>query len=101
MPAISSRTEAVDRLHAATALYTADPVVSELLDAVSWPGRGGRLLDPGAGDGSFLVAALQRLSPRHGDFDAVRRVAGVEIHPGAALAARERVAGLLGALGWP
>ncbi len=91
---------AVDALHAATALYTAMPVVEALLDRMGWPDADGRLLDPSAGDGSFLVAALSRIDTAPGDMAALDRVQGHEMHPEAAAEARTRVAALLVSRGW-
>src|SRR4051794_27564239 len=61
---------AIEALHAATALYTAEPVVDVLLD----------------------------LAP--GDFQEVARVQGWELHPGAMRSARERVQFHLIGNGW-
>jgi len=52
---------AIEALHAATALYTAEPVVEVLIDRIGWPDADGRLVDPSAGDGMFMVRALSRL----------------------------------------
>jgi 23S rRNA G2445 N2-methylase RlmL len=91
------RADAIDLLHAATALYTVRPIVEGLLDRVGWPRAGQSLLDPSAGDGAFLVAALDRLAPAPGDLATALRVKGVELHPGAVMEARsalaERLAG--------
>lgn len=72
----------IDQLHAATAIYTAAHVINDLLDRLDWPGRPGTLLDPSAGDGAFLIAALKRLdlsNPLN-----LNRIRGWEIHPAAA-----------------
>jgi hypothetical protein len=53
---------AIEALHAATALYTAEPVVDVLLDRIGRPDRDGRLVDPSAGDGMFMVRALSGAS---------------------------------------
>jgi hypothetical protein len=52
---------AIEAFHAAAALYTAEPVVDVLLDRIGWPDAEGRLVDPSAGDGMFMVRALSRL----------------------------------------
>ena len=94
------RTSAIDALHAATALYTSVPVVEALLDRMGWPDADGRLLDPSSGDGSFLVSALRRIATPAGDFDALARVQGWEMHPQAVEQARERIVDLLISRGW-
>jgi hypothetical protein len=96
----SDRTSAIDALHAATALYTSIPVVEALLDRMGWPDADGRLLDPSAGDGSFLVSALRRIPTPAGDLEALARVQGWEMHPQAVEQARERIADLLVSRGW-
>lgn len=45
----------------ATGVYTTIPEIEALLDRLDWPMQGDRLLDPGAGNGGFLVAALARV----------------------------------------
>jgi tRNA1(Val) A37 N6-methylase TrmN6 len=90
-----------DALHSATALYTREAVVDTILDLARWPECGGRLLDPGAGEGAFVLAALRRLRPVRNEVTAVAsRVQAWEIHPHAANAARERITGTLLAMGW-
>lgn len=81
--------QAVEDLHAATAIYTATHIIDKLLDRLDWPRRPGRLLDPSAGDGAFLLQALKRLditTPANLD-----RIQGWEIHPGAADEARTKI----------
>jgi SAM-dependent methyltransferase len=90
----------VDAIHDGTAVYTARGEISQLLDAVGWPGCGGRLLDPGCGDGNMLVAALLALAPAPGDRATARRVHGIEFHAPSANGARDRLAGVLESLGW-
>lgn len=58
------------------------------------------MLDPGAGDGSFLVAALRLLSPDIDDVSDVCRVRGLEIHEDAVREARDNVADALLSMGW-
>lgn len=96
----TERTSAIEALHAATALYTSLPVVEALLDRMGWPDADGRLLDPSAGDGSFLICALMRIRTPVGDFEALERVQGWEMHPVAVEHSRERIADLLIGRGW-
>jgi hypothetical protein len=84
----------IDQLHAATAVYTSTHVVDQLLDHLPWPAEPGNLLDPAAGDGSFILRALARLSPAT-DPSSINRVQGWEIHPGAAAEARSRIVSFL------
>ena len=96
---ISTLTEAA--IHRATGIYTAVPEIETLLDQLDWPTPGGRLLDPGAGNGGFLVAALRRLDLGHDDVDdAARRVRGYEFYPGAVADARHAVFDHLIDRGW-
>lgn len=98
--AFDERAAAVDALHAMTALYTVSPVVDELLDQISWPDLDGRLLDPSAGDGMFLVRAINRLEIRKDRIEDLDRVRGWEIHPHAVAAGRTRIAEHLSDRGW-
>lgn len=86
---------AIERLHTATAIYTREPVVLDLLDAIGWPGGNRRLLDTSCGDGSFLDAALRALLRRPITEQCLDHLpdylAGWEIHYGAALEARARI----------
>lgn len=87
-------------IHSATGVYTAAPEIETLLDQLDWP-QGHRLLDPGAGNGGFLVAALRRLELAHDDVeDAARRVRGYEFYPGAVAEARHAVVDHLTERGW-
>jgi SAM-dependent methyltransferase len=90
----SAREAAIDVLHAATAIYTREPIVDQLLDSIDWPSAGRTLVDSSCGDGAFLGRALQRLltqRPTISD-DQVRAVlGGWEIHPFAAGEARQRL----------
>lgn len=98
---VDQRALDIEAIHQATAIYTVPPEVEALLDALEWPQCGGALLDPGAGTGGFVVAALARLDlVADGVTAAVARVKGYEFHPGAAGAARERVRHHLQARGW-
>lgn len=99
----SARAEAVDALHAATAIYTAEPVVDELLARVDWPRAGRRLVDPSCGDGIFLGRALHKLlqaAPAISADNLVSVLEGWEVHPWAANQARERLTGQLVGHGW-
>lgn len=92
---------AIQSLHDSTACYTKGAVVDEVLRQAGWPGEGLRLLDPGAGDGGFMVHALAMLDADIDDVDGVAsRIEGWEIHPVAARMARERIAAHLQGRGW-
>lgn len=91
----------IDAIHRGTAIYTAIPEIDALLDGMGWPAGGRRLLDPGAGNGGMLVAALARLELAIDDIEhATHRVHGYEFHEGAAMAARRSVKGHLLLRGW-
>jgi hypothetical protein len=93
--------EAVDAIHLGTAIYTAAPEIETLLDHLGWPTQGSRLLDPGAGNGGFVVAALARLDLARDDLrTAVTRVHGYEFHPAACDSARRAVEAHLRNRGW-
>ena len=88
-------------IHRATGIYTAVPEIEALLDRLGWPQQGQRLLDPGAGNGGFLVAALARLDLARDDItEAARRVKGYEFYPGAVAEARRAVREHLESRGW-
>ena len=57
--------EAADALHDSCGVYTRPALVQRLLDRIGWTPAadlaGARLLEPGAGDGAFLVEAVARL----------------------------------------
>jgi hypothetical protein len=97
---IDPHAAAIDALHAATAIYTRSKVVEGLLDRLSWPQPGKTLLDPAAGDGSFLLQALKRLDLPPDNTETALLIQGWEIHPGAATEARRRVAAHLLSNGW-
>lgn len=83
----SARDQAIDALHAATAIYTAERVVDDLLDKLDCPRAGRRLVDPSCGDGMFLARALRRLlavEPAISGARLLDLVEGLEIHPYAA-----------------
>ncbi|WP_321820874.1 MULTISPECIES: Eco57I restriction-modification methylase domain-containing protein [unclassified Burkholderia] len=89
----AARRAAIDALHAATAIYTASPVVDQLLDRLDWPQEGLRLVDPSCGDGMFIARALDRLlTSRPAGFLPGNLIEGWEIHPNACIEARSRVA---------
>lgn len=91
----------IDEIHRGTAIYTAAPEIECLLDQLDWPNQGKRLLDPGAGNGGFLVAALARLPLSLNDVEtAAHRVRGYEFHAGAAETARQAVQQHLQSRGW-
>lgn len=101
--ASSLRDQAIDALHAATAIYTQEPVVDELLDDVNWPRGHRRLVDPSCGDGAFICRALQLLLGRRPDIseqDLLEVLEGWELHPLAVSESRARVSSLLSAHGW-
>lgn len=90
----STRDAAIDELHAATALYTQDPIVVQLLDQIAWPAGHGTLLDTSCGDGASLGRALERLLETHADVsdaELCARLEGWEIHFFAASEARTRL----------
>lgn len=90
--------EAIEQLHDATAFYTAEPIVDQLLDMVNWPGADRRLVDTSCGDGAFLGAALERLlshEPNIEDSRIAHLVQGWEIHYFAAAESRQRLARIL------
>lgn len=94
-------TGAVEAIHSGTAIYTAAAEIGRLLDDLDWPRSGKSLLDPGAGNGGMLVAALDRLDLDPDDEDAAcRAVHGYEFHPDAAMEARNAVARCLMLKGW-
>lgn len=97
---LDDRAAAIEAVHAATALFTVAPIVDSLLDRIGWPQQSGRLLDPCAGDGSFLVRALARLETPVNDLSSLDRLSGWELHPLARACARDSVAQVLVARGW-
>lgn len=98
---ISQRELDIAVIHRATGIYTVAPEINALLDQLNWPAEGRRLLDPGAGNGGFLVAALSRLDLARDDTaEAARRVRGYEFYPGAVAEARRAVRNHLAERGW-
>lgn len=98
LPHKDARELAIDQLHLHTANYTSEPIVAQLLDQMNWPKDDSNLLDPAAGDGSFLGVALKRLldaQPHLPDDQVASRIEGWEFHPTAAAQARERLARIL------
>lgn len=101
LPALPEREADIETIHLATAIYTVPQEVEALLDRLDWPRVGSSLLDPGAGDGAVLVAALSRLDLARNDVaTAVAAVKGYEFHHGAAAAARRRIAAHLVSQHW-
>jgi len=84
---------AIEALHSATAIYTAEPLVDQLLSRLNWVLDGKRLVDPSCGDGMFLTRALAHFLQKHPrDFDSVPlALQGWEIHAGACQDARDRI----------
>jgi len=96
--------DAIDRLHEATAFYTAEPVVDQLLDMLAWPADDRRMVDTSCGDGAFLGAALKRLlaaEPAIADERIAHLIMGYEIHYFAAAEARQRLERILTDSGRP
>ncbi|WP_426172416.1 Eco57I restriction-modification methylase domain-containing protein [Pseudoduganella sp. R-34] len=92
----AARIDAIDRLHAATALYTSEPVVDQLLARLRWPEGNGKLADTSAGDGQFLGKALQKLlAAGRSDQELLELLEGWEIHPHACAQARARLTEIL------
>lgn len=99
---VDDRAAAIKRLHDATAYYTSEPIVRQLLATFNWPVGGRRLVDSSCGDGAFLGAALELLldrEPHASDAQLVEQIQGWEIHYFAAAESRERIAKLLIARG--
>lgn len=90
--------DAIEQLHDATAFYTAEPVVDQILGMMQWPQGQRRLVDTSCGDGAFLGAALHKLlsnEPNADDLRIVDLIQGWEIHYFAAAEARRRLEGVL------
>lgn len=101
---------AVAALHGSCGVYTRPALVARLLDRVGWTHDAdladARLLEPGAGDGAFLVEAVRRLVAsflRHGiplRIDTLReRVLAYELVPAEANKARSRIVAAMKASG--
>jgi SAM-dependent methyltransferase len=84
----------IQKLHDLTAIYTQDPVVRRLLDAVDWPNGNRRLVEPSCGNGQFLVEAILRLVAKGFPVTSDLLV-GYEVHAPAAAEARSRIVELL------
>lgn len=94
--------ESIDDLHRVCGVYTTPAVAGRILDAVGWHAdhdlSNHRLLEPGAGDGEFVVQAGTRLIAScraHGITPTARtlcpRITAFELHPAAASTAQHRV----------
>ena len=97
---VGERLADIEIIHRGTSIYTAPPEIEALLDSLGWPRQGETLLDPGAGNGGFIVAALKRLALQIDDVAGARCVKGYEFHPGAVKEAREAVYAHLIDRGW-
>lgn len=93
----AARIDAVDQLHHATAIYTAEPIVDELLSRLNWPSGKKKFLDPSAGDGMVIGRALTKaLNIGHIADDLLPQIIeGWEIHPHACEQARARIVAIL------
>ena len=96
----------IDALHRRCGVYTKPEIVRTILDDVGWHPKNdlskARLLEPAAGDGSFVVEAARRLVTsfiRRGVPMSARtladRIVAFELHPREADIARQRLARLL------
>ena len=104
------RDEAIDQLHRVCAVYTKPEIVERILDAVGWRDDNDltrcRLLEPGAGNGEFVVRAARRLVSscrRHGIRPSIRTlsdsITAFEFQRHAAIEARSRVVAALREMG--
>jgi hypothetical protein len=102
-PEASARADAIDALHHATAIYTNESVVDELLARIDWPNGDASICDCSAGDGQFLTRAICKLlgAGQVDDEKLPSLVHGFELHPHAAAQARARVAAALISFGRP
>lgn len=94
----NDRAAAIELLHEATAFYTAEPVVDQLLGMLNWPSGNSRLVDTSCGDGAFLGAALHKLldtEPGAQDSRISDLINGFEIHYFAVAEAQRRLARIL------
>lgn len=96
----------IDALHRRCGVYTKPAVVRRILDAVGWTDSidlsGSRLLEPGVGNGEFVVEAARRLVAScrlHGvnisTANLSRRIEAFEVHSGAVDEARSRTEAVL------
>ncbi len=92
-----ARAAAIEQLHEATAIYTKEIVVDELLGRINWPDGDASIADCSAGDGQFLTRALSKLLSAGpvADEKLPSLIQGYEIHAGAAAQARARIAAVL------
>lgn len=77
--------------------YTPDWLAHYLLNRVAFDGKQ-TLLDPACGSGTFLALAIQRAEGHYSAYEMIknRRVAGIDINPMAALAARTNLVRMMG-----
>ncbi len=104
----SSESE-IGAIHAYCAVYTKPEVAKAVLDGIGWTSaadlRNRRLLEPAAGDGAFLIAAIERLlesAKAHGFYSEVEladRMLAFEFEPRTAMVLAARVRRLLRASG--
>lgn len=90
--------DAIETLHVATAFFTVDPVVDQLLGMVDWPRGDKRLVESSAGDGAFLTAALRKLlaaRPNVTNETIADLMCGYEIHAPTVADARGRIEQIL------
>lgn len=97
----AARMQAVDELHSATAIYTEDFVIDQILKHIDWPNGSKRLIDTSCGAGGVIARALTKaLSQRAFDDSFLPQVIeGWELHPAACAQAQSRVASVLIAFG--
>lgn len=91
----------ISAIHAYCAVYTRSEVVRAALDRIGWTGtadlRSRQLLEPAAGDGAFLIPAVERLvesARRHGfctEAQLMKRVVAYEFEARTAIALGARV----------
>ena len=101
-PSNNCELDAIETLHNLCGIYTKPELVKSLLDRVGWKVEAdlskASLLEPGAGDGAFLVEAAERLVfsfVRQGinlDIGSLRdRILAYELIPNEAIKARARI----------
>ena len=109
-PSNNCELDSIKTLHNLCGIYTKPELVRSLLDRVGWTVEAdlskARLLEPGAGDGAFLIEATERLVisfVQQGldlDIGSLRdRILAYELMPNEAIKARARIAKKLRELG--